>query len=216
MLIKWLGHACFKLTVKDGRTVVIDPFDPNMGLKEVDETADFVLVSHGHHDHSYTAGIKGSYRLIDSAVTYKEDGLEITGIEADHDEQDGSARGKVICNIISAEGIRVMHLSDIGAMPGDGFFEKAGKIDILMIPVGGVYTVDAQGAFAIMERLAPNITIPMHYMTPNLTLKIEGVHEFIKLARKVRDVSRLGESCIEITADNLKKRQRIIVMQPSN
>ena len=128
----------------------------------------------------------------------------------------GFQRGKAISFIVTAEGIRVMHLSDVGAMPPDDFFEKAGKIDVLMIPVGGVYTVDAKGAFKIMERLSPNITIPMHYMTTNLTFNLNGVHEFIKLASKVRDVSRHVESCIEVTADNLKKRQRIIVMQQSN
>lgn len=215
MFIKWLGHSCFKLTLQDGRTIIIDPYDPKVGLKTVDDEADIVLVSHGHYDHSYTADLKGDYKLIDSAGEYSRDGLEITGIEAYHDGQNGAQRGRIVCNIIAAEGIRVMHLSDIGAMPDESFFKKAGKIDILMIPVGGVYTVDAKGAFEIMERFSPNITIPMHYMTPTLTLRIQGVHDFIKLASKVCDVSRLGESCLEITADTLKKRHRIIVMQPS-
>lgn len=216
MFIKWLGHACFKLTMKDGRTVIIDPYDPKVGYKPVDDEADIVLVSHDHYDHAYTADIKGDYKRIDSPGEYSENGIEITGIEIDHDDQGGAQRGKVICFIIAAEGVRVMHLSDIGAMPPDSFFEKAGKIDVLLIPVGGVYTVDAQGAFNIMERLAPNITIPMHYMTANLTFKLDGVHDFIKLASKVRDVSRHVESCIEVTADNLKKRRRIVVMQQSN
>lgn len=216
MFIKWLGHACFKITLKDGRTIMIDPYDPKVGLKPVDEEADIVLVSHGHYDHSYTAGIKGSYKLIDSAGEFGVDGIEITGIEADHDDQDGTQRGKIVCFVIAAEGMRVMHMSDIGVMPDANFFDRAGKIDILMIPVGGVYTVDAKGAFKIMERMSPNITIPMHYMTPTLTLKLHGVHDFIKLASKVCDVSRHVESCLEVTADNLKKRMRIIVMQPSN
>jgi L-ascorbate metabolism protein UlaG (beta-lactamase superfamily) len=216
MFIKWLGHSCFKLTLKDGRTIIIDPYDPKVGHKTVDDEADIVLVSHDHYDHSYTADIQGDYQLIDRAGTYNADGLEIIGIETDHDDRGGAQRGKVVCFVLSAEGVRVMHLSDIGAMPDDSFFKKAGKIDILMIPVGGVFTVDAKGAFGIMERFAPNITIPMHYLTPTLTLKIHGVHDFIKLASKVCDVSRLGESCMEITADTLKKRHRIVVMQPSN
>ena len=216
MLIKWLGHACFKLMLKDGRTIIIDPYDPKVGYKPVEETADIVIVSHDHYDHSYTDGIKEGYKLIRGAGEYKENGIEITGIPAPHDENGGADRGQVVCNIIAAEGMRVMHMSDIGAMPDDDFFEKIGKIDILMIPVGGVYTVDAKGAFAIMERIAPNITIPMHYMTPCVTLKLAGVHDFIKLASKVRDVSTQLESCMEVTADNLKKRQRIIVMQNAN
>jgi L-ascorbate metabolism protein UlaG (beta-lactamase superfamily) len=216
MFIKWLGHACFKLTTKDGRSIIVDPYDPSIGLKPVDEEADIVLVSHDHYDHSYTEGIKGEYKLIDSAGEYSEDGFEITGIEVAHDDQKGALRGKAVSFIIAGEGIRVMHMSDIGAVPPDEFFEKAGKIDILLIPVGGVYTVDAEGAFKIMERLTPNITIPMHYMTPNLTIKLHGVHEFIALASKEYDVSRQLENCLDITADNLKKRQRIIVMQHAN
>jgi L-ascorbate metabolism protein UlaG (beta-lactamase superfamily) len=216
VFIKWLGHSCFKITLKDGRSIVIDPYDPTVGYKPVDEEADIVIVSHDHYDHNYTAGIKGDYKLIDAAGIYRDGGLEITGIEALHDENGGKDHGRIICNVIAAEGMRLLHMSDIGAMPEDSFFEKIGKIDVLMIPVGGVFTVDAQGAFAIMERIAPNIIIPMHYMTSCLSFKLAGVHDFIKLASKVRDVSRHLESSLEVTADNLKKRPRIIVMQHSN
>jgi L-ascorbate metabolism protein UlaG (beta-lactamase superfamily) len=216
MYIKWLGHSCFKITLKDGRTIIVDPYDPKVGYKPVDEEANIVVVSHDHYDHAYTADIKGDYKLIKGAGSHGEDGIEITGIEADHDDQDGTQRGKVVCFVMEAEGVRVMHMSDIGVMPDESFFQKAGKIDVLMVPVGGVYTVDAKGAFKIMERLSPNITIPMHYMTPTLTLRLQGVHDFIKLASKVCDVSRQLESCLNVSADNLKKRMRIIVMQHSN
>ncbi len=212
MIIKWLGHSCFLLTLKNGKSIVIDPYDESTGYEPVNEKADIVLVSHDHHDHSDVKGIKGNYNLIKSAGEYESDGVKITGALAYHDDQQGALRGNVVVNTIEAEGIRVMHMSDIGCVPDESFFKNAGKIDILMIPVGGVYTIDAKGALEIIEKLKPNITIPMHYLTPALKISLKGVHEFTALAGKEYDISRLGGSSLEIAADTLKKRQRIVVM----
>lgn len=212
MIIKWFGHACFKIILKDGKSIMIDPFDETVGYGKIDEKADIVIVSHNHFDHSYTQGIRGEYTLIDSPGTYNKGGIEITGVLLDHDDQQGKQRGKVVVNTIQAEGIRIMHMGDIGVVPDDSFFANAGKIDILMIPVGGVYTIDAKAALQIIEKLSPNITIPMHYMTEASKLQLKGVHEFTNLAGKEYDISRLGGSSLEITADNLKKRQRIFIM----
>ena len=195
---------------------MIDPFDETVGYGKIDEKADIVLVSHNHFDHSYTKGIKGDYTLVDAPGTYREDGVEITGVSLEHDGQQGKQRGHVTAFTIQAEGIRILHMSDVGAVPGESFFADAGKIDILMIPVGGVYTIDARAALQIMEKLSPNITIPMHYMTEVSKIQLKGVHEFTTLAGKEYDISRLGGSSLEITADNLKKRQRIFIMDFAN
>jgi L-ascorbate metabolism protein UlaG (beta-lactamase superfamily) len=216
MIIKWFGHSCFKITLKNGKSIMIDPFDETVGYEKVDEKADIVLVSHDHYDHSYIKAIQGEYTLINSPGTYKADGVEITGVSMDHDDQQGKLRGKVVVFTIQAEGIRIMHLSDIGVMPDEGFFANAGKIDILMIPVGGVYTIDAKVALQIMERFSPNITIPMHYMTEVSKIQLKGVHEFARLVGKEYDISRLGGSSLEITADNMKKRQRVFIMDFAN
>lgn len=210
------GHACFKITLKCGKSLLIDPFDETVGYGRIDEQADIALVTHEHFDHSFLPGIRGAYRLIDKAGSYSEDGVEITGTALYHDEQQGRLRGQVIVYTIRAEGIRVMHMGDIGDMPPDGFFETEGKADVLMIPVGGVYTVDAGGALKIINRLRPNITIPMHYMTEASRIRLNNVHEFITLAGKEYDISRLGGSSLEISADTLKKRQRICIMDYSN
>lgn len=216
MIIKWLGHSCFQIKLADGKSIVIDPYDESMGYGLIDEKADIVLVSHNHHDHSFVQGIKGEYKLIREAGEYKSGGIKITGVVANHDDQKGAVRGQVVVNTIQAEGIRVMHMSDIGEMPDDSFFKNAGKIDILMIPVGGVYTIDAKVALEIIEKLSPNITIPMHYMTTVSKIHLKGIHEFITLAGKEYDISRLGGSSLQITADTLKKRQRIVVMDFAN
>lgn len=216
MIIKWLGHSCFQLMLKNGKSIMIDPFDETVGYEPVDEKADIVLVSHDHHDHSYVNGIKGNYKLIKDAGEYSADGIRITGVAACHDDQKGSVRGQVVINTIEAEGIRVMHMSDIGCVPDENFFNNAGKIDILLIPVGGVYTIAAEEALEIIDKLKPNITIPMHYMTSVLKFSLKGVHEFITLAGKEYDISRQGGSSLEIAADTLKKRQRIVVMEHAN
>lgn len=216
MIIKWLGHSCFQLTLKNGKSIVIDPFDESVGYEPVDEKADIVLISHDHHDHSYVKGIKGNYELIRGAGEYQTDYVKITGVDIDHDDQKGKLRGQVVVNIIEAEGIRVMHMSDIGCVPDESFFKNVGKIDILMIPIGGVYTIDAKGALEIIEKLKPNMTIPMHYMTSVLKLPLKGIHEFTTLAGKEYDISRQGGSSVQIAADTLKKRQRIVVMDHAN
>ena len=216
MIIKWLGHSCFQITLKNGKSIVIDPFDETVGYEPVDETADIVLISHDHHDHSYVKGIKGNYELIRGAGEFKTDCVKITGVVVDHDDQHGKLRGQVVVNTIEAEGIRVMHMGDIGEVPEEIFFKNAGKIDILMLPVGGVYTVDAKGALEIIDRLKPNITIPMHYMTSVLKLSLKGVHEFTALAGREYDISRQGGSSLEIAADTLKKRQRVVIMEHAN
>ena len=217
MLIKWIGHACFLLTFKNGKRVLIDPYAPDLGYEPVCEQADVVLVSHEHDDHNFTEHLAGDFQLIDAPGEYVIDGMKITGITLPHDEAQGAKRGQVVSFLIQAEGLTFLHMSDVGCMPQDAYFELLPKIDILMIPVGGVYTVDAQGAFAIMERIHPNITIPMHYMTSSLRkFALKGVHELIELAGGGYDVSRLGNAEFEITADNLKKRSRIMVMEHSN
>lgn len=216
MLIRWIGHSCFLLTTQNGTKILTDPYDNSIGLAPVIEHADIVLVSHDHFDHNYTAGITGDYTLINTPGTHEALGIKITGFKTFHDPEHGKLRGENIVNLIEADNMRILHMGDIGTMPDDSFFESVGNVDILMIPVGGVYTVDAKGALAIMERLRPNITIPMHFKTPELDMDIEGVHEFSELSKKEYDRSTLGNNIFEITADSLKKRKRIIIMDCSN
>lgn len=215
MLIEYVGHSCFYIVNKEGQRILTDPYDNTIGLKPVDKEADIVLVSHHHYDHDYVDGVKGNYKLFDKAGDYEFCDVKIHGVELDHDEADGSKRGKVIAFTIETDGMRIMHMGDVGAMPDDSFFENTGHIDILMIPIGGTYTVDAEGALDIMDRLNANINIPMHYKTTHLNLDIASPHEFIRLAKKEYDVSQLGGNTFEITPDSLKKRGRVIILENS-
>ncbi len=217
MLIEWIGHSCFYITTQANKTIMIDPYDNTIGLKVPEKTPDILLITHDHFDHynhEYVDGLKHSYTLIDKAGEYSPDGIKIKGIEIDHDEQGGALRGKVIAYLIETDGMRLLHMGDVGAMPAESFFEAIGKIDILMIPVGGTYTVDAKGALNIMDKIQPNITIPIHYLTPGLKLDIVASHDFLaRAASREYDVSRIGGGLFDITSDNLKKRNRIVVME---
>lgn len=216
MLIKWIGHSCFKFVNKAGVEIIVDPFDNTVGYEPLDEKADIVLSSHDHFDHNYIAGIKEGFKLIDKAGSYEECGIKIEGFELCHDDENGAKRGKTVAYKLYIDGMTLLHMGDVGIMPDDDFFEKIGKIDFLMIPVGGVYTIDAKGALEIMEKIMANITIPMHYMTASLSFDLKGIFEFTDLAGREFDISRLGSSEYSITADDLKKRCRIMLMEHAN
>jgi L-ascorbate metabolism protein UlaG (beta-lactamase superfamily) len=216
MTIKWLGHACFLITLKNDKKILIDPYDNTVGYEPIDEQADILLISHDHYDHNYKDGVSGNYTLIDKEGDYDIDGISIKGILQPHDEAYGAKRGNVITFLINADNLNILFLSDIGMVPQKEYFDSLPDIDILLLPVGGVYTIDAKEAIKIMDEIHPNITIPMHYMTSCLKFALKGVHEFLQLAGKEYDKSRLGNSEFEITADNLKKRSRIVIMEHSN
>ena len=216
MLIKWLGHSCFKLTLNNGKNILIDPYDHTVGYASVNEQADVVLITHHHHDHDCASCVIGDFETIDAAGEYEACGAKITGIKAFHDNKQGAERGEIVVYKIEADGLCVVHLGDIGEVPGDEFFEKLGKVDVLMVPVGGVYTVDAKADFELVNKIKSNITIPMHYMTADCNLKLSGIHEFLELVGEEFDKSRLGHSTIEVHANDLKKRQRIMIMEYAN
>ncbi len=215
MIIEYVGHACFYLVNKNGVRIIIDPYDSSIGLKPVNKTADIVMVTHNHYNDNFAEGVSGEYELIDEPGAYALCGLKITGTQLPRDGESESKRDSVVAYTIEMDGMRILHLGDINSVPPDSFFLNAGKIDILMIPVGGTYTIDAAQALGIMNRLQPNITIPMHYKTTHLTIDIAPVHNFITTVKKEYDVSHLGSSKFEITADNLKKRDRVLLMENS-
>ena len=166
MLLQHIGHAEFLITLESGFRIVTDPFDASVGYPVPSLEADGVLVSHHHHDHDAVENIAGHPQVIDYAGlhTFAPD-VKVTGILADHDDASGAKRGKTLLFLLEAEGLRVVHLGDLGCLLDADQLEALGQADILLLPVGGFYTIDARTARDVAEQLDPRIIIPMHYRT---------------------------------------------------
>jgi len=183
MIITKIGHSCFKMQTKigsDNITLTTDPFNEKTGLKQPNFETDIITVSHDHYDHNNTKSLRGDKFIIDSAGEYDVKGILIYGVESYHDEVEGKERGKNIIFRIEMDNISITHLGDLGHKLNSKQLEILTGTDILLIPVGGKYTLDAKKAVEVTSQIEPRIVIPMHYKTPNLTFNIDGVDKFIK------------------------------------
>lgn len=183
MIISCIGHAKFLIELENGMRIVTDPYDATCGYPVTETRAGVVLVSHGHHDHNAVETITGVEKVIDRAGSYDlGEGVTVTAIEADHDEAGGTKRGKTLLFCIEAEGLRVMHMGDLGHVPTQEQCDALGRADVLMIPVGGYFTIDAPTALQVAERLQARTVLPMHYKTSaNASWPIAGVDAYTQL-----------------------------------
>lgn len=179
MEIKWLGHSCFRIKTKN-TTIITDPYSPDYGYTLGKQTADIVTISHQHSDHNYLEGIGGEARAIKGPGEYEIKDAIIIGIASYHDNQKGELRGKNTIYVVEVDGISLCHLGDIGHLPTDDQLDEIGSVDVLFIPVGGNYTVDAQAAAQIVRKIEPRIILPMHYKTDDCTLDMDEVDKFLK------------------------------------
>ena len=185
MTIEWFGQACCRLTTISGpnreMTVIFDPFDPaKIGLKLPRLSGDIVAVTHEHPDHNYTAGVSGDYVLVRGPGEYEVKQTRIYGIPGWHDNKGGTERGPNTMYVLKSEGLTVAHLGDLGQTElTDTQLEQLERVDIVMIPVGGVYTVDGRQAAEIINQIEPHVVIPMHFNLPGLRFKLDGVDKFL-------------------------------------
>ena len=185
MNITWYGQSCFKIQTKAQRgeketTIIIDPFDKSIGLRPPQGNAEIITVSHQHHDHNNISAIKGEPFVIDAPGEYSIEGIQIEGIESFHDNSKGAERGRNTIFTIDSEGIRICHLGDLGHVLEENQVETIGEVDILMIPVGGNYTINSKEAEEVISQIEPTIIIPMHFKVKGLTVDIEDADKFCK------------------------------------
>ena len=179
--IRWHGHACFEIT--NDIKLVTDPHDGrSIGIPAPTAKADIILISHNHYDHNSAKTVmKDDTKVVNSEEGKKKIlGIEIEGIESYHDDAKGAKRGKNIIYKFKVEDITFCHLGDLGCLPDQNTINKLGEIDVLFIPVGGTFTLDADGAWKVIEMIKPRIIIPMHYKIPGLSLPISGVESFLE------------------------------------
>lgn len=180
MKIEYLGHSCFRLTAKNLTSVVTDPYTKVGYELPSGLTADIVTISHSHFDHAYTQAVSSPY-VVDGTDKRTVQGVTIQGVKSWHDEKQGSLRGENIIYKITMDGISVCHCGDLGEEVTQPLIDKIGKVDILLIPIGGRYTINARQAKAYIEKIAPKIAIPMHYKGLDCALDIADEKDFLAL-----------------------------------
>jgi len=179
MDISWLGHSCFKIKGSHA-TVITDPYSPSLGYSLGKPTARIVTVSHQHPGHSYFQGVGGEPRVITGPGEYEISGILIIGIATFHDAERGGKRGRNTIYLMEVDEVSVCHLGDLGHVLTAEQAEELGNVDILLLPVGGVSTINAPAAAEVVRRLEPKVVIPMHYKTEALSWELEPVGRFLK------------------------------------
>jgi len=213
MKIKYLGHSCFMLEESTGTTVVTDPYS-NIGLKMPNNVkADVVTVSHSHFDHNNVKSIMGRPKIIDKEGNYEYSGVEIKGIKSYHDDAEGAKRGENIIFKFRMDGLEVCHMGDIGEECSSELLEMLLPVNILLIPVGGTYTINAEQAKEYVDRIMPEIVIPMHYKTKGLKMSIDKPDDFLDLFED-DEVECCEDSSLEFLRDDLSdETTKIILME---
>jgi len=181
MEIKYLAHSSFLIKTKNAK-LVMDPFDPKfVGLKFSKQEADIVTISHAHKDHSFTELIEGTPLILTWPGQFEKNGIRIWGYSSSHDKVEGKERGENIMYKIESEGVSILHCGDLGAIPSDSLINDIGDVAILLVPVGGKYTITADEAIQLIKKVEPALVIPMHYGRPELAIEgLAPLSEFLK------------------------------------
>lgn len=212
MKIKFLAHSTFLITSDSGTRIITDPYEVSDAFRHgaIKESADIVTVSHDHHDHNNVAAVRGNPQVFRGAAEAK--GISFRAISTAHDNQGGAERGKNIIFCFEVDGIKVCHMGDIGHLLTDNQVVEVGKVQVLFIPVGGFFTVDARTAGEVSEQVRARVIIPMHFKTEKMDFPIKGVEEFLK---NKSNVTRVDGSEIEFKPGQLPTGPQIIVLKPS-
>jgi len=184
MEIRHIGHSCFEIKNKN-ISIVTDPFSSEVGLKLPKLKANIITTSHDHFDHNNVSAVDSAYTdkkafVINGAGGYEIEGVLIEGIRTFHDDKSGTERGINTVYDIKMDGISICHLGDLGGDMTEDQMEELDGVDILLVPVGGKYTLDAEGAVKIINKIEPRIIIPMHYATSGLKMDLDEVDKFVK------------------------------------
>ena len=215
MKLRWVGHSCFIITAKSGLSIITDPYHTEQGVNyaPVREMAAIVTVSHDHFDHNAVQSVGGKPEVVRSSGTKTVKGIEFRGIACYHDESGGKKRGENIIFCFTVDGIKLCHLGDLGHALSSEQIKEIGEVDILLIPVGGFFTIDAATATRVCDEIKPKVVVPMHYKTAQLNFPITGVDAF--LAEK-KNIKKLDSSVVELEPEMLPETTGILIFRPSS
>ena len=217
MKLRYLGHAAFELELTDGRRIVLDPYesgsyDGALAYGPIAGPHDIAIISHDHPDHRFEGVVSQAGTVWDTAGETEIDGIRITSIPTFHDETEGSERGSNLISIVEADGVRVAHLGDLGHAITKAEVPALEGVDVMIIPVGGYFTIDAATAKGIVEEFSPKIVVPMHYKTGKCGFPIASVDDFTML---MGDFNEAGGSELDLTAGSLPAGLNVIVLDPA-
>ena len=188
MTINWFGQSCFRIETKEAHStgsgqvsILIDPFSKDIGLKPPKTKDDLVMVTHQHFDHDSLEEMPPESFLIENPGEYEKKGIAIRGISSYHDKVEGKERGLNTIYIMKAEEMTICHLGDLGQEKlTENQVDEIGDVDILLVPVGGNYTINAKEAVGVIGQIEPKIIIPMHYKIKDLKIELDGPEKFVK------------------------------------
>lgn len=213
MDIFWHGQACFKIKAKNA-TILIDPFDAAATKLKApkDYLCDVALKTHNHADHNYFAELSGDTVLVEGPGEYEVKGVSVIGVPSYHDKTEGSERGKNTLYHLQVDGLNIVHLGDLGHVLTEDQIASLGVTDILMIPVGGHYTIDSKEAAQVISQLEPRVIIPMHYAIDGHNPELAELGVFLKEmgAESVEPIAKFS-----ITKDKLPEEPQVVVLTKS-
>lgn len=212
MNVNWLGHSCFLITSEVGLRVITDPYSVGGGIdySPIKETADIVVVSHDHFDHNAVSAVPGKPAVVRGSDTRTVGGVRFRGVATYHDTSQGKQRGANTVFCFTLDDIKLCHLGDLGHLLSQAQIDEIAAVDILFVPTGGFYTIDAASASTVCDQLRPKVIIPMHFKTPKCDFPISGVEDFI---HGKRNVKKMDSSQIEFKFEELPVATEIVVLK---
>ena len=209
MEITWYGHSCFRITERSMATVVTDPYDHSVvGYTELNLRADIVTISHDAPGHSFIGAVKGAKWQIDGPGEYEIGGVFLTAVPVGKHDQNGNGRNMVY--VFDYNGITVGHLGDLNAVPSRKDVDAFGKIDILLVPVGGGNSLPAAKAAEVVNLIEPGFVIPMHYQTKASKVKLDELNAFLKQIGLSDQVT--PEDSLKVNARDIPEETKVVVL----
>lgn len=216
MKIKYLGHSSFLLTESTGTAIVCDPYDDKVGFSMPKVRADAVTVSHHHFDHDAVKKVSGNPVILDREQGYELPGVEIKAVKSFHDDEGGKKRGENVIFKFRMDGLDVCHLGDLGEECSPELIEAILPVNVLLIPVGGNYTIDAEMAMEYVDRIMPDVVIPMHYRVKGCEVDIDRVDDFLALAEDEGYECEERDGEIELSREDVdEENTRVVLLKRS-
>lgn len=211
MRLQYLGHSCFRIISEMNTAIICDPYQAKMvGFAMPKLSCDVITISHHHRDHDCIEEVAGNPVVLEGNVRVAVDDVAVETIQTFHDDKQGKLRGENTVFCFLADGLRVVHMGDVGVLD-ENLAAKLAGCDVLMLPVGGIFTIDANGADWYVKKIQPKIVVPMHYKTENLAFELDGVEKFLAL-QKPQNIKILADETLKV--DDLPQNTEPLIAVP--